>query len=1179
MKKILKNIITASFVVFACMFLYACNPDTTVSKSQWNAAFGYQSKFSVVVTDSKLPELTTKIYIQEKLFKVEETVNNVTKTSYYVENGETYWKYTYSQELLYWNVEPIEETEYKLAIQLPALEDVSYDNFWFIYAKNYYKATDIKINNVQVENITVKFYKTQLSEIAITDSAKTLTYQFDFKTDFTLSLPGQGTQPGQINQVNETEWKAAFDIQGDFSKTSNGVVTLARDGYKYKSDADSVVYYDYDGQKYWQYSFDDMFTKEWMKVEIDKDTYDTLTSLLLMPQLKYSDFAYNEQTDEYIASNITVTQGFVNVTYQEIIIKFNNKKIDRVSCTMFGMTVTEYYSYNDVTIYLPVPGEGTGENNGPLTQQEWDTALNFSNQNVAIIYDNGSVYRDGNKTKMTDENGNYYFEFDGQNYYTYMQFVNDPQVIKVTIDQATYEENLAQFDYSKMFTFNSFTYDSVNDVYKAENLTYPDGVFSLVTIKFDNKKVVSIVTNDGISGQVSAAISYDPAVYTVTIPTGEAGGETNGEVSFVEWYSAFAIQGDFSVTVDGIVTVCRDGNKYKAVNEMETKYYDFDGENYWQYTYDGLNQKWVRTEQNQSTYQALTSWLTISNLDYSDFTYDQQNDWYVATNVDVTSGLSTTTYDQMIIKFQNKQISYIKTTILGYSTTQYYSYEDATVTLPEIEGVELTAQQWTAAFDFSTQNIKLTGVFDNETSYVIKDGNKMLITAYEDEKHYYDFDGTNYYFYKQIGAQKAVRSKIAKAEYDYIKNDFNFNVFFTFSMFEYDQANDEYVALNYTLGDTTYDKVTIKFVNKQVNQIILTTSNDQEMVYVSYNQSDYQITLPEYEDDQCQVTEAEWLDALNLSTKSVYMHYNFDTHMFTRYIAKDGNKMKWTEEGIDYYMNFDGTDYYMYFVEEGFPPMSFPIPEEEYLYMLDSLNLTNSFAYSLFTYDPIENIYVASDIQDGEFMYSYIVLKFENKKLVQLTTVDQIDGKVICSYDYREESYKITLPISEPLEGAEQVSAEEWNLAFAYTNKMKIDMSVMGYVIQTVIIDGDNIKTDSMGEVKYYTHSSGGYYVYEANGESGYSRNTCTNEEYLEQNFLAIFGQMVSQGDFEWDETSKSYYLQYMEVEGVIFIDINITFVENKVAKITMTNYDGSVGTPIELTVDYSENYTVVLPA
>ena len=72
---------------------------------------------------------------------------------------------------------------------------------------------------------------------------------------------------------------------------------------------------------------------------------------------------------------------------------------------------------------------------------------------------------------------------------------------------------------------------------------------------------------------------------------------------------------------------------------------------------------------------------------------------------------------------------------------------------------------------------------------------------------------------------------------------------------------------------------------------------------------------------------------------------------------------------------------------------------------------------------------------------------------------------------------------------------------------------------------------------------------------------------------------MVSQGDFEWDETSKSYYLQYMEVEGVIFIDINITFVENKVAKITMTNYYGSVGTPIELTVDYSENYTVVLPA
>lgn len=1187
MKKILKTIITASFVLFACIFMYACNPDATVSKSQWEKAFSYESKFSVVITNSKIPEFSTKVYIQEKMVKVEDTVNNITTTTYYVENGESYWKYTYNQEYSDWNVEEIQSEEYQLSIQLPALEDLSYDNFWYIYAKDYYKATDINVDNTQIDVITVKFNKSNISEIVVTDASITLTYKFDYSTDFNITLPGQGGgQPSETNQVTEAEWNAAFVIEGDFTKTSNGQAILSRDGNRYKVlDGTTLTYYDFDGVNYWQYWYDEENTKKWTRTELGESIYNSNISALFLSNLKFSDFAYNEQSDEYIATNLEVESGFVSITYQELVIKFKNKKLERVSYKFMGLIQTEYYSYGDITINLPTLGEsGENNNNGPLTKQEWDTALNFSNQSAALVSDLSSIYRDGNKTKMVESGGEFYFEFDGQNYYSYIKLANSQTVTKLPLTQSDYEGNLSQFDWSKTFTFESFTYDETNQIYKAVNYTTSGGVYDVVTIKFDNKKAIQISTEDSTSGKVTMAISYDPAVYAVTLPAveGEGGDQESNEVSFAEWYTAFEIEGDFSITVDNQVTVCRDGNKYKSVTEMDTIYYDYDGQSYWKYSYNGTNQKWTKSELNESTYKSLTSWLVMSGLDYSDFTYDDQNRWYKATNVDVTAGFSTTTYSELIVKFQNKKISYIKSTILDSTKTENYSYDDVTITLPTIEGEGLAQQEWNNALNFCNQNVSLTLYTTIRTNYAIKDGNKMKIIS-DGTNSYYDFDGTNYYLYKQVGTAKAERSNITKADYDLIFNDFDFSQMFVFSSFEHDQVNNVYNALNYTLGETTYDSVQIKFTNKQLEQIILVVSNSQEAMFASYNQEDYQITLPEFEENNSQITEQEWKEVLNLTDENVYLLYDFKQHNETHYMAKDGNKIKFTDSGVDYYYDYDGIGYYLYCVELGFPAMKIDVEQEEYMYMLTANFDFSAFNYSDFTYDPDDKMYKASNIVDGEYTYSSIILKFENKKLIEFTTVDDIDGEVVCNCDYREESYKITLPEVEdpntPIEGAEQVSETEWSNAFANTNKKKMDLSISGYPMLSVIMDGDNIKSDRMGEVAYFTRDSSNCYKYTANGETGYTREVCDQGEYIEQNILAMFGQMFSFSEFSWVEDTKTYYEETISVEeGVTFRDVNITFAENKVAKITMTIIDGSSGSPIELVVDYSDSYTVTLP-
>ena len=168
------------------------------------------------------------------------------------------------------------------------------------------------------------------------------------------------------------------------------------------------------------------------------------------------------------------------------------------------------------------------------------------------------------------------------------------------------------------------------------------------------------------------------------------GGEVGGGAVADEaaWNAALSPSGDYlyKQSENGVELVRYeiDGDTVHILQEDLDKYYTIEEGKY--YFYEKVeDQAWTKTEITQDIYNQYVGYVRMDwamMFPYSEFTYDEASDTYKAESI-----FAGITLSNVAIKIADGKLAEMTYTMEGITCTLRYTYQDVTLTLPEIDNV------------------------------------------------------------------------------------------------------------------------------------------------------------------------------------------------------------------------------------------------------------------------------------------------------------------------------------------------------------------------------------------------------------------------------------------------------------------------------------------------------------
>ena len=214
----------------------------------------------------------------------------------------------------------------------------------------------------------------------------------------------------------------------------------------------------------------------------------------------------------------------------------------------------------------------------------------------------------------------------------------------------------------------------------SENTTYRNGATGVW-------EVVFAITYGG--AEIGALPGQEPDGGESS-ESGSAGGEVGGGAVADEaaWNAALSPSGDYLYTQseNGVELVRYeiDGDTVHILQEDLEKYYAIEEGKY--YFYEKVeDQAWTKTEITQESYNQYVGYARMDwamMFPYSAFTYDEASDTYKAESI-----FAGITLSNVAIKIADGKLAEMTYTMEGITCTLRYTYQDVTLTLPEIDNV------------------------------------------------------------------------------------------------------------------------------------------------------------------------------------------------------------------------------------------------------------------------------------------------------------------------------------------------------------------------------------------------------------------------------------------------------------------------------------------------------------
>ena len=479
-------------------------------------------------------------------------------------------------------------------------------------------------------------------------------------------------------------------------------------------------------------------------------------------------------------------------------------------------------------------------------------------------------------------------------------------------------------------------------------------------------------------------------------------GDKKFKVSETQWTAAlsadkYAFSSANSNPSSSSLTIYVDGNLAKQIATSQsgtttTTYFQQNGDSSHFYNLNTSTNKWERNTAPMP-FESLT-FKYMSNLDYSEFTYDSDDKAYEAEDYLLT-GAVPQLFEEIKVEFKSNVLK--KITLSTGNTTSVISFmsNDFTISLPQnILYNEVTAAEWNAATQTEKYAFIQRTEGSTESRVITKDGNITKEEFYDDVEgyegsRYYELDGDNHYVYYWNGDI----DKWEREDCVYPVETQNLQFVFDsldFDDFTYNSTDKCYEAQSITLDPYPYtiESVKVFFENGILKELVFTSG--PETANLEFLSNDFNLTLPQdrvwYE-----ATAAEWNAATNAS-KYAFSIAVSSTRTQTYYV--DGDIMKGVlvdtlEGNMTVYAEKDGegTCYYRY--NEGTQTW-YADPSSEEFADVTFKTFFSAFEYADFEYDESYKCYKAQDItlptmtNYQETTYNEVQVYFENGKLVKV---------------------------------------------------------------------------------------------------------------------------------------------------------------------------------------------------
>lgn len=693
-----------------------------ITEQEWNDALNYDGKVYVEQSMSdgtgEQSTVLAKYYQDETKSKCEviSPFDGSSETQYISKDGSSYYQYYMLNEV--WVKEEINAATYNesrlKALFSGVLSNYSYSNFVFNQANQTF------VCSTEYGSVTVSFVNKKIVSVSLlydySDSNSSVSMGAKITADYgatvSFNLPQAQDYEKPEGMVSEDEWDAAIEYTGTVHAVKNIDGELAaefyqKDGVVKYFDEYENVYTQTDGVNWWLYR---QTSLGWEKAESDKLNCSNYGfeafAELFGSEYWYNRYEFNAQQKAYIyeAADQQITIKFVQG-------KLSYIRIYETESSFWGerdIVITFDYS-GTFTITLPqinvdepsTPPEPvtppSGDETEQLTQTEWDNAFNLESINkycVTATNADGTqkIFKDGNIYKIDgidlsglglSENEEIFCSKEGNEYYSYMLGMKTP------MEEAEFKR-LSLDSLAGELLFSKFSYDNNSKSYIAQNITVSGSNYDSVEIKFNNKKIETIICKVE-NQQETMSFDYSGNFESLTLPSVGGGEFESEQLSETEWINAFAYDGKMTLSLDmGYMQqeTYQDGYKIKTISNImgmqSEQYFDYDEDLDKYYNYYQENGNWIKTEIIESEY---TRNRILDDprdaFKYDLFTYDYVSKAYVAENIEVAVGVQ---YDSVCLYFQDGKLISIIFNAQGMEIVTNISYDNNfVITLPQVD--------------------------------------------------------------------------------------------------------------------------------------------------------------------------------------------------------------------------------------------------------------------------------------------------------------------------------------------------------------------------------------------------------------------------------------------------------------------------------------------------------------
>lgn len=357
-----------------------------------------------------------------------------------------------------------------------------------------------------------------------------------------------------------------------------------------------------------------------------------------------------------------------------------------------------------------------------------------------------------------------------------------------------------------------------------------------------------------------ALVACACALIAVPFAGCDFGGKNEFKVTEEKWTAAlsadkYAFSSASSNPSSSSLTIYVDGNLAKQIATSQsgttTTYFQQNGDSSHFYNLNTSTNKWERNTAPMP-FESLT-FKNMSNLDYSEFTYDSDDKAYEAEDYLLT-GAVPQLFEEIKVEFKSNVLK--KITLSTENTTSVISFlsNDFTISLPQnILYNEVTAAEWNAATNASKYAFSIALSSTRTDTYYV-DGALMkavrvdtvegTTTVYAEK----DGEGTCYYRYNESTQTWYTDPEIDRFEDVTHKT---FMTSFDYEDFEYNESHKCYKAQDITISQMTLNEAQVYFENGKLVKVVYyydSTDPAQPGVEVDttieFLSTDFTISLP-----------------------------------------------------------------------------------------------------------------------------------------------------------------------------------------------------------------------------------------------------------------------------------------------------------------------------------------------